>query len=71
MCSSDLITVALARETPDVVLVDIRMPVVDRLRATREIAADPDLAGVHVLILTTSTTTSTSSRHWAQAPPFS
>jgi DNA-binding NarL/FixJ family response regulator len=32
---------------------DIRMPVVDGLRATREIAADPDLAGVHVLILTT------------------
>jgi DNA-binding NarL/FixJ family response regulator len=32
---------------------DIRMPGVDGLRATREIAADPDLAGVHVLILTT------------------
>jgi DNA-binding NarL/FixJ family response regulator len=32
---------------------DIRMPGVDGLRATHEIAADPDLAGVHVLILTT------------------
>ena len=29
------------------------MPVVDGLRATREIAADPEPAGVHVLILTT------------------
>jgi DNA-binding NarL/FixJ family response regulator len=35
------------------VLMDIRMPGVDGLLATREIAADPDLAHVHVLILTT------------------
>ncbi|GAA1254985.1 response regulator transcription factor [Pseudonocardia aurantiaca] len=46
--------VDLARQThPDVVLMDIRMPGVDGLRATHQIAADPDLTDVHVLILTT------------------
>ena len=46
--------VALAKtHRPDVLLMDIRMPVLDGLAATERITRDPELACVRVIVLTT------------------
>ncbi len=40
-------------EKPDVVLMDVRMPVMDGIAATRHITGSPQTTGVRVLVLTT------------------
>ncbi|WP_433634819.1 response regulator [Nocardia sp. CA-120079] len=40
------------RHLPDIALIDIQMPGMNGIEATRHIAADPALTGVHVVILT-------------------
>jgi two-component system cell cycle response regulator DivK len=47
----DAVTIA-AREAPDLILMDIQLPGIDGLEATRRIKAQPALAGIPVIAVT-------------------
>ncbi|MGB3955906.1 MAG: response regulator transcription factor [Brooklawnia sp.] len=54
LAADGLAAIILVREHhPDVVLMDIRMPGIDGLEATRRLARDPATGGSRVLVLTT------------------
>lgn len=52
-CNGEEAVLAASKLQPDVVLMDIRMPILNGIEATRSICSNVSLANVHVLILTT------------------
>lgn len=43
---------AAARERPDLILMDIQLPVLDGYEATRRIKADPELRAIPIIVVT-------------------
>ena len=43
---------AVARQRPDLILMDIQLPILDGYEATRRIKADPELKGIPIIVVT-------------------
>src|SRR5438270_13446464 len=44
--------VSIAKQRPDLILMDIQLPVLDGYEATRRIKADPDLKNIPIIVVT-------------------
>ncbi len=44
--------IAAAQQRPDLILMDIQLPVLDGYEATRRIKADPQLSGIPIIVVT-------------------